>query len=144
MRTGREAAVPEAVRAALEQVLGTPVGHVKVIERSWFTRLHARAVATTRPRHIYLRGAAAEFFADPWLMLHEYCHVVRQWQPGRLTVPRYLLECLQRGYWNNRFEVEAREFADLNVARLRAMLALRAPPAPPDSSPPQPNSASRR
>jgi Domain of unknown function (DUF4157) len=144
MRSGREAAVPDAVIAALEHVLGTGVGHVKVIEHSWFARLHARAVATTRPRRIYLRGSAAEFFANHWLMLHEYCHVVRQWQPGRLTVRRYLLECLRRGYWNNRFEVEAREFADLNVARLRAMLTLLAPAAPPESAPPQPNSASRR
>jgi hypothetical protein len=141
MRTGREAAVPDAVIAALEHVLGTRVGHVKVIEHSWFARLHARAVATTRPCRIYLRGDAAEFFANPWLMLHEYCHVVRQWQPGRLTVPRYLFECLLRGYWNNRFEVEAREFADLNVAQLHALLTLFAPP---NSAPPQPNSASRR
>jgi hypothetical protein len=147
MRTGREAAAPDAVKAALEHVLGTGIGHVKVIEHSWFARLHARAVATTRPRRIYLRGLAAEFFDNPWLMLHEYCHVVRQWQPGRLTVRRYLLECLRRGYWNNCFEVEAREFADLNVARLRAMLTLPPPPKPPeppDSAPPQPNSASRR
>jgi hypothetical protein len=145
MRTGREAAVPDTVLDALEHVLGTRVGHVRVIEHSWFARLHARAVATTRPRRIYLRGSAADFFANPWLMLHEYCHVVHQWQPCRLTVPRYLLECLRRGYWNNRFEVEAREFADLNVARLHAMLKLLAPPqAPPQSPAPQPSSASRR
>jgi len=145
MRTGREAAVPDIVLASLEHVLGTRVGHVKVIEHSWFARLHARAVATTRRQRIYLRGSAAEFFANPWLMLHEYCHVVHQWQPGRLTVPGYLLECLRRGYWNNRFEVEAREFADRNVARLHAMLTLLAPPqAPPQSAAPQPSSASRR
>ena len=97
--------------------------HVRVIEHSWFCRLHGRAVATTRRRRIYLRGSAADFFADPWLMLHEYCHVIRQWQPGSLTVARYLAECLRRGYWNNRFEVEARAFADLNVASLHALLA---------------------
>ena len=135
MRTGREVAVPDAVLAALEHVLGTRIGHVKVIEHSWFARLHVRAVATTRPRRIYLRDDAAEFFANPWLMLHEYCHVLHQWQPGRLTVRRYLSECLRHGYWNNRFEVEARAFADLNMARLHAMLSLAAP---------QPSSASRR
>jgi hypothetical protein len=147
MGTGREAAVPEAIKAALEHVLGTRVGHVKVIEHSWFAWLHGRAVATTRPRCIYLRGSAAEFFGNPWLMLHEYCHVLHQWQPGRLTVRRYLIECLRRGYWNNRFEVEAREFADLKMAQLHAMLALLAPPAPPlppNAAPAQPNSASRR
>jgi uncharacterized protein DUF4157 len=133
MRAGREAAVPQGVRGALERLLGARIGHVKVIEHSWLVRLHGRAVATTRPRRIYLRGSAAEFFANPWLMLHEYCHVIRQWQPGSLTVPRYLLECLRRGYWNNRFEVEAREFADLHVASLRSLLAQA-----------QPSSASRR
>jgi hypothetical protein len=128
--TGREAALPAALRQALEQLFEVPVAHVRIIEHSWFTRLHGRAVATTRRRRIYLRGSAAEFFADPWLMLHEYCHVIRQWQAGSLTVPRYLAECLRRGYWDNRFEVEARQFADANVARLRALL--------------QPSSASRR
>ena len=128
--TGRQAALPAALRQALEQLFEAPVAHVRIIEHSWFTRLHGRAVATTRRRRIYLRGSAAEFFADPWLMLHEYCHVIHQWQEGSLTVPRYLAECLRRGYWNNRFEVEARQFADVNVARLRALL--------------QPSSTSRR
>jgi len=97
-------------------------------------RLHGRAVATTRRERIYLRGSALEFFADPWLMLHEYCHVVRQWRGGRLTVPRYLAECLRRGYWNNRFETEARAFADRHAAQLHALLAAAN----------QPSSASRR
>jgi hypothetical protein len=38
-------------------------------------------------------------------------------------VRRYLLECVRRGYWNNRFEVEAREFADAHAAALHALLA---------------------
>ena len=114
---------------ALERLLGASVAQVRVIEHSRFARLHGRAVATTRPGRIYLRGSAADFFANPWLMLHEYCHVIRQWQPGTLTAARYLLECLRRGYWNNRFEVEARAFADTHVAHLHALLA-RAPPPP--------------
>jgi hypothetical protein len=129
MRSAREAAVPQDVSRALERLLGASVARVRVIEHSWFARLHGRAVATTRPERIYLRGSAADFFADPWLMLHEYCHVIRQWQPGTLTAARYLLECLRRGYWNNRFEVEARAFADTHVAHLHALLA-RAPPPP--------------
>ena len=135
MRVSREARPPEAVRRALERVVGPQVGHVKVIEHSWFVRLHGRAVATTRRRRIYLRGSAADFFADPWLMLHEYCHVIHQWEPRNLTLGRYLLECLRRGYWNNRFEVEAREFADLKVASLHALLAApRSAESPRDST----------
>jgi hypothetical protein len=95
---------------------------VRVVEHSLFVRFHGRAVATTRRRRIYLRGSAEEFFDNPWLMLHEYCHVLKQWEPRSLTVMRYLTECVRRGYWNNRFEVEAREFADEHVQRLRALL----------------------
>jgi hypothetical protein len=115
------------VRRALEEILGRPVGHVRVIEHSWWVRLHGRAVATTRPGRIYLRGSAADFFANPSLLLHEYCHVILQWQPGRLTVARYLAQCLRHGYWNNPFEIEARAFAARHVARLHA--ALRADPS---------------
>jgi len=56
-------------------------------------------------------------------MLHEYCHVIRQWEPRTLTIASYAVECVRRGYWNNRFEVEAREFADTHANRLRRMLA---------------------
>jgi hypothetical protein len=129
MPAPRIAPVPPQLRAALEELLGDSIAHVRIIEYSRLTRLHGRAVATTRRGRIYLRGAAAAFFADPWLMLHEYCHVIRQWQPGTLTVARYLAECLRRGYWNNRFEVEARDFADRHVATLRARLGLPAPRA---------------
>jgi hypothetical protein len=141
MRAAREAAVPDAVAGALEELLGERIGHVKVIEHSWFAWLHG-AFATTRRHRIYLRGSAVEFFSNPWLMLHEYCHVLRQWQTGSLTVSGYVLECLRRGYWNNRFEVEAREFADQLAPQLHMLLAAALPPPPPASA--QPSSASRR
>jgi len=139
MTRARQAAVPENVAHALERLLGPGVADVRVIEHSWFARAHGGAVAATRRGRIYLRGAAADFFANPWLMLHEYCHVIRQWQPGTLTAAGYLLECLRRGYWNNRFEVEARAFADANLAHLHALLSRAPRPACP-----QPSSASRR
>ena len=116
---------------------------MKVIEYSWFARLHG-ACATTRLQRIYLAGSAADFFSNPWLMLHEYCHVLRQWQTGSLTVRRYLIECLRRGYWNNRFEVEAREFADRRAAQLHTLLAATSTLAPLTPRAPQPSSASRR
>jgi hypothetical protein len=118
----RQVPLPEEVRVALEEILGESVAHVRVIEHSRYVRVHGRALATTRRGRIYLRGSAAAFFANPWLLLHEYWHVIGQWQRGTLTVPRYLRECLRRGYWNNRFEVEARAFADLHAGALRARL----------------------
>jgi hypothetical protein len=107
-------------------LLGTGVEHVRIYENSLFVRLHGPAIATTRRRSIYLRGGAHEFFDNPWLMLHEYWHVIKQWEPRTLTIRAYLLECLRRGYWNNRFEVEARAFADAKAHSFREMLAARA------------------
>jgi hypothetical protein len=123
----RKVQLPAHVRAALEELLGETVEGVDVIENSWFARAHVRAIATTRRRRIYLRGSAGDFFTDPALMLHEYCHVIRQWRPGRLTIARYLLEWFRRGYWENRFEVEAREFTDRNLHRFRTLLTRHGP-----------------
>jgi len=119
----RAVPLPAALGAALAAIFGESVDHVRVIEYSRFARAHWRALATTRRGRIYLRGEASAFFGDPWLLLHEYWHVIGQWQRGTLTVPRYLAECLRHGYWNNRFEVEARAFADTHTAALRAALA---------------------
>lgn len=126
MRRARQVPVPAELRLALASILGASVDEVAVIEHSWFARLHGRAVATTRRQRIYLRGSAQDFFGNPRLMLHEYCHVIHQWQPGTLTLRTYLLECLRRGYWSNHFEIEARAFADRNIHRLHALIA-RAP-----------------
>lgn len=118
--------MPSSVRAALREILDEPaasaIDRVRVVERSLFARLHGRATATTRRGRIYLRGAAADFFRDPELMLHEYCHVLMQWESGALTTPRYVWECLRHGYWENRYEVEARTFARRHQRQLRALL----------------------
>jgi hypothetical protein len=119
---GRRVAVPEHIRLALERFLGDGVGNVVVVEHSLFARLHLHISATTRRRRIYLVGSAEKFFADPALMLHEYCHVLKQWEPGHLTILRYVMEWMRRGYWDNRFEIEAREFAADNLYRFRALL----------------------
>jgi hypothetical protein len=104
----------------LESIFGSAVRGVRVIEHSLLTRLHGRAIATTRRRRILLRGAAADFYLNPELMLHEYCHVLLQWESGELTTLRYLREWLRRGYRNNRFEVHAREFAQAHLQRFLA------------------------
>ena len=153
MRFGRSVPVPDAVGAALELLFGERIGHVRVIEYSLFARLHGCNSATTRRRRIYLRGSAADFFKDPALMLHEYWHVLKQWEPRTLTVPRYLRESLRRGYWNNKFEIEARAFADAHRELLREMLlgqsrpdqpaSDRQPQAPAATSPNQPSNAVR-
>lgn len=124
---GTAITVPDSIRAALKELLGEQgseaIDRTQVLEHSLFARLHGRARATTRRRRIYLRGSAADFLADPSLMLHEYCHVLLQWESGALTVSRYLRECLRRGYWNNHYEAQARDFARRHLSRFRALLA---------------------
>ncbi len=50
------------------------------------------------------------FARNSAVVLHEYFHVIKQWSPRRLTRWRYVVEWLRRGYVNNRFEIEARDF----------------------------------
>jgi hypothetical protein len=123
MWLGNRCHPPKDVQAALEGLFGQSVGHVKVIQYSIYVRFHMRAIATTRVNHIYLRGSGKEFFSDGALLLHEYFHVLRQWATGDLTIPKYLVECFRRGYWDNRYEIEAREFTSREIYRYRSLLA---------------------
>jgi hypothetical protein len=122
MTTRTNQAPPAQLSAALQEIFGERVDHVRVIEHSLYARLHLGARATTRRNRILLRESAAAFWCDPELVLHEYFHVLRQWQSRRLTIWRYLVESLRRGYWLNRFEIEAREFAAAHRHRLQILL----------------------
>lgn len=119
---GQEVVPPAHICAALAQIFGERIEHVRVCECSRYASWHAGARATTRRNRILLSGTAESFFADAELMLHEYFHVLRQWQPRRLTIARYAFELLLRGYWRNRYEIEARAFAARHAARLRHLL----------------------
>jgi Domain of unknown function (DUF4157) len=114
--------MPAALRAALVELFGDEVDDVVLVEHSVYARLHGGARATTRRNRILLRGSAAEFFADPELVLHEYYHVLRQWNRGRMSLASYLAEWLRRGYFNSRYERQARRFARLRRPALEALL----------------------
>lgn len=107
------------MRDALAIIFDVPsdaITAVRIVPDSRFARLHGRHVAaTTRPGVIYVAGSARRFFADPELVLHEYFHVLRQWNTGTLTRWRYVRELLRRGYRDNRYEVEARAFTRRHV-----------------------------
>jgi Domain of unknown function (DUF4157) len=115
--------LPAHIARALETLFDEPVAHVRIVPVSWYARLHVGMTATTRAGRILLRGPAAEFCADPELLLHEFHHVLRQWQPKRLSIWRYLWESLRRGYWRNTFEIETRQFVADNLPRFRELLA---------------------
>jgi hypothetical protein len=126
---GTTVAVPDGICLALKELIGEQasetIDRIRVLEHSTFARLHGRVRATTRRRRIFLRGSGAEFFADAELVLHEYCHVLLQWESGALTVSRYIRECLRHGYWNNHYEAEARAFAHHQLSQFRTLLAAR-------------------
>lgn len=119
---GHRSTIPASHASALRSIFGESVEHIRVIERSLYARLHFGARATTRRGRILLRGAAADFWNDHELVLHEYFHVLRQWQPRRLTIWRYLKESARMGYWHNCYEIEARAFAAAHVAALNRLL----------------------
>jgi hypothetical protein len=105
--------VPAEVRRALTDLFGDPVDDVDLREHSLFAWLHWRARATTRRNTIYLRGSLDDFLRDPDLLLHEYFHVLRQWNRGRMSLWDYLRESCRHGYWQNRYERQARRFVRL-------------------------------
>lgn len=116
--------LPPALAEALAEVFGADaLRQVDIRERVWWLRPLPWVAAITGPGRIWLRGSAEAFFQDPGLVLHEYCHVLRQWNPGRLSVLRYLTEWSRVGYWRNRFEIEARSFAAHELPRVEQRLA---------------------
>jgi len=119
---GRRYVPPREVCAALGKVFDESVAEVRVIEHSAYARAHFGMSATTRLNRILLAISGAAFIAEPEMVLHEYFHVLRQWSTGNLTRSRYLIESMRRGYWENRFEREARDFAADALARYREYL----------------------
>jgi hypothetical protein len=119
---GRRYLLPRVVATALERVFEESVSDVAVIERSRYAKLHRGMAATTRPNRILLTISGAEFASNPELLLHEYYHVLCQWRTGYLTRWRYMVESIRCGYRQNRYELEAREFAAANLDQYRVFL----------------------
>lgn len=119
---GHRSSIPASLASALSEIFGEPVDHVRVIENSLYARMHFGARATTRRGRILLRGSAKDFWNDPELILHEYFHVLRQWQTRRLTIWKYLKESARNGYWHNCYEIEAMAFAATHWRALNSRL----------------------
>ncbi|MGH9961541.1 MAG: hypothetical protein ACREBC_31180, partial [Pyrinomonadaceae bacterium] len=107
--------IPEQDLIALTRIFGASAASVKVVANSRFAKLH-RALATTRRNRIYLAAGSEFFLRDPKLMLHEYYHVLAQWNCGELSAGRYVWESLRNGYRRNCYEIAACRFADAHLA----------------------------
>lgn len=89
-------------------------------ENSWLAKIVAkklgsRSVAMVLGKTIHLYNTTkAEFLQDEKWVKHELCHIKQFKEHGNfLFVVKYLWESLRKGYYNNRFEVEARAAEDL-------------------------------
>jgi hypothetical protein len=103
--------LPAPLRDRVIALFGREALRVRIVEYSWINAWHGWPLAVTRRDRIYLRWSLARFVASPELVLHEYFHVMRQWNTGRLTTWRYLKQHFCNGYESNSFEIEARCFA---------------------------------
>ena len=93
--------------------MSKPAFYIK--ENSWLAKLAAKklnadSVAMVLGKTIHLHGSSKEnFLADERWVKHELCHVKQFAANGCiLFIIKYLWESLGVGYYNNKYEVEAR------------------------------------
>ena len=90
--------------------------HFTIKENSWVakiaaSKLRASSVAIVFGSTIHLWNSSKSAFLknERWVK-HELCHIRQYKQHGYLGfIAKYLWESLRKGYYNNKFEVEARE-----------------------------------
>jgi len=87
----------------------------KIVERSFFARiarmvLKSKNVAMVLGKSIHLSGVSREtFLKDEGWLAHELCHIRQFREHGYLRfLWLYLQESKRVGYYNNKYEVEAR------------------------------------
>jgi len=85
-------------------------------ENSWLAKIAARqlrtgSVAMVLGNTIHLYNTSKEEFLQnkTWLR-HELCHIQQFRQHGLVGfIVKYVWESIKKGYYNNKFEVEARK-----------------------------------
>lgn len=124
--------VPDNYRDALANTLGTTrseIDGIIVYEYSETAKLVDQSnriaggpgiLAVTAKNAIYFRYSGTSFLADLELVLHEYYHVVHQWNNDRLTVARYV--AAGTNHATNKWEVEAMNFARNNYSNFKQQL----------------------
>jgi len=88
-------------------------------ERSWLAKIAAKklgskSVAIVLGKTIHLHNTTtADFLKDTRWLKHELCHVQQFKQHGFfMFIIKYLYESIKVGYYNNKYEVAAREAED--------------------------------
>ncbi len=88
---------------------------IKIKENSWIAKIAAKKLKTKNVaivfgKTIHLHNVSAAYFLndEKWLK-HEACHIRQFKQNGFFTfIVKYLWESIKHGYYNNKFEAEAR------------------------------------
>lgn len=89
---------------------------VRIKENSWIAKIAAKKIQTNNVaivigKTIYLHNSTTNDLLQnkKWLK-HEMCHVKQFQQHGFFSfIIKYLWESLKKGYYKNKYEVEARE-----------------------------------
>ncbi|WP_242926490.1 hypothetical protein [Pontibacter vulgaris] len=97
----------------------------KIVERSFFARiarmvLKSSNVAMVLGNKIHLSGVDGQtFLKDEGWLAHEMCHI-RQFKEHGYTrfLWLYFVESVRVGYYNNKYEVEAREAGTKHMRHL--------------------------
>ncbi|MFA5260384.1 MAG: RHS repeat-associated core domain-containing protein [Candidatus Omnitrophota bacterium] len=104
------------MKKCLELIFRESVSDVNVIRDDfWLNVFHGGSYATTRRNRIVVKGDINEFWLYKHTVLEEYYHVLKQWNKGTLTRTRYLIELMKKGYDKNKYEIQAKTFADTNL-----------------------------
>jgi len=96
-----------------------PTG-ITIIENSWIARIAAKKLNSSTAaivigKTIHLHNTSKKKFLedDRWLK-HELCHIDQFRKYGTINfIFRYLWESIRNGYYNNKYEEEARQAEDL-------------------------------
>lgn len=91
-------------------------------ENSWIAKLAAKklgsenvALVIGKTIHLYNVSKATFLKDDKWVK-HEMCHIKQFKEHGYfIFILKYLLENMKHGYYNNKYEVEARDAERLNI-----------------------------
>ncbi len=89
-------------------------------ENSWLAKIAAKklrssSVAMVLGKTIHLYNTSKEeFLQDKRWLKHELCHIAQFKKHGYIIfLIKYLWESLKKGYYNNKYEVEARAAEEL-------------------------------
>jgi hypothetical protein len=79
-------------------------------------KLKSKRMAIVFGTYIHLYGVSIdEFLKDKKWVIHEMTHVHQYQRLGTVQfICSYLIESILKGYWNNKYEVEARRAANEN------------------------------